>query len=64
MHTIHCFTMLLTKSLMYGSSLPPKRSVDSRGSCAGMLSMEEMTIPGPDILKDNIIKCYVIKVHD
>ena len=45
--------MLLTNSLMYGSSLAPKRSVDSRGSCAGMLSMDEMTIPGPDMLHDD-----------
>ena len=35
---------------MYGSNLAPKRSVDSRGSCAGMLSMDEITIPGPDML--------------
>ena len=42
--------ILLTNSLIYGSNLAPKRSVDSRGSCAGMLSMDDITIPGPDML--------------
>lgn len=41
---------------MWGISSSPKNSVDSRGNCAGMLSIEHINTPLPEKLRKTLIK--------
>lgn len=41
-------------SSAYGKRRSPKKSVDSRGSCVGMLSIEHTNTPGPLKLKQRV----------
>lgn len=54
-------------SKAYGYRRLPKKSVDSRGSCVGMLSIEHTRTPGPLKLKSKIhhllIHIYILLDH-
>ena len=44
-------TLIRTMLVIYGQSKSPKKSVASKGSCVGILSMEQTKTPGPAKLK-------------